>query len=116
MKQNTLNSQEIKDNIKFILSNHRGRANAITNSALADMIGIHERSAQLLIRKLITEGIPITSSTYFPAGYFIVETWKEVEEYAGSIKGRLIEDAIRRRDFRRSAALYLKPASQGKLL
>jgi len=49
-------------------------------------------------------------------GYFIVTTRQEAEQYAGSIRGRLIEDAIRRRDFRRAADQYLTPAEQGVLI
>ena len=115
MKQNTLYAQRIKEHIKFTLSQHQGRAKAITNSALAKIVGVHDRYIQLMIRELISEGYPIASATDQPAGYFIPENWQEAEDYANSLKNRLIEDAKRRRDFKKSCALHLEIASQGKL-
>ena len=114
MRQNTLYAQRIKEHIKSTLSQHQGRAKAITNSALAEIIGVHDRYVQLMIRELISDGCPIASATDKPAGYFIPENWREVEDYANSLKNRLIEDAKRRRDFKKSCALHLEPAHQGK--
>lgn len=109
-------SKEIKDQIKYILSSHRGRTKAISNSELAQEIGTHNRHIQLLIRELIAEGIPIASACDKPHEYFIIENLEEAEKYATSLKNRLIEDALRRRDFRRACILKLEKARQGVLI
>ena len=111
MSDNGLNSQ-----LKHILECHKGRAQAITARELSHMTGQDDRKVRLVIRDLITNGLPVASSTEFPGGYFVVSTWEEVRQYAKSIRNRLIEDAIRRRDFNRSAALYLQTAEQGRLI
>jgi len=108
---------EIKAELKRILIRHEGRSQAITGKELAGMFGYKDdRAIRLVIRELITEGLPVASSTEAPAGYFIVGTRQEAEEYAQSIRRRLIEDAIRRRDFRRAADLYLTPATQARMV
>tara|TARA_Y100000310_G_scaffold291660_1_gene319757 strand:+ start:222 stop:554 length:333 start_codon:yes stop_codon:yes gene_type:complete len=107
----------LKPQLKDILLRHTGRSRAITGKDLAKMLGHKDdRKIRLIIRELIGEGTPIASSTEPPAGYFLVSTWQEVEQYAQSIKSRLISDALRRRDFRRSAALLLRSAEQGRLI
>ena len=107
----------LKHQLQTILLKHHGRMHAITGQELAQMLGERDdRQIRLSIRQLITDGWPIASSNESPAGYFMVATWEEARRYADSIKGRLIEDAIRRRDFNRAAAFYLKPAEQGKLV
>ena len=112
-----MTQSEIKAQLKTILLRHEGQSQAITGRELAFMLGLRDdRQARLAIRELITEGFPIASSTESPAGYFIVTTRQEAEQYALSIRSRLIEDAIRRRDFRRAADQYLTPAEQGKLI
>jgi len=63
----------------------------------------------MMIRDLIKEGHPIASSTSHPVGYYIAETREEVETYARSIRRRLIEDALRRRDFIRASRKILQP-------
>lgn len=108
---------DLKREVKEILLRHEGRDRAITGRELAIMLRQHDdRQIRQIIRELITAGLPIASSTGKEAGYFLVITRGEVNEYAESVKGRLINDALRKRDFRRSAALYLGPARQGKLL
>ena len=107
---------DLKSQLKRILERHEGRSMAITSRELSTALQIDERRIRLAIRELITEGLPVASSTESPAGYFLVGNWGEAYQYARSVRNRLIEDAVRRRDFMRSAALYLKPAEQVKLL
>ena len=110
-----MNKDDLKEELKNILLRHEGQFQAITGRELATMFGQRDdRRIRLAIRELITEGLPIASST--ESGYFIVSTRQEAEQYALSIRSRLIEDAIRRRDFRRAADQYLTPAEQGILL
>lgn len=107
---------DLKTRLRIILLRHEGKSRAITGQELASMVGYHDdRRIRLVIREIIAEGLPVASSTETPAGYFVVNTHQEAEQYAASIRSRLIEDAKRRRDFRRAADLYLMPAQQGKL-
>ena len=99
-----------------ILLSHQGRSKAIKGMEMARLLGFRDdRSIRQVIRELIAEGYPIASSVQKPFGYFIVATRQEAEYYAQSIRSRLIEDAIRRRDFRRAADQYLTPAEQGRM-
>ncbi len=106
----------MKEELNAILLRHEGRARAIKARELAELFKCDERRVRLVIRDLIADGLPVASSTEAPAGYFIVATRQEAEQYAGSIRSRLIEDAVRRRDFRRAADQYLTPAEQGVLI
>ena len=115
--QNLSSGAKMKAELKHILEGHHGRRSAITGRELARRFGQRDdRKIRLIIRELIAEGLPVASSTEPPAGYFLVETWQEVEEYAQSVRDRLINDALRRRDFRKAAAHYLLPAEQGRLI
>ena len=112
-----MNNGDLKTELKRILLRHEGKARAITGRELATMVDYQDdRRVRQVIRELITDGLPVASSTEAPAGYFLVATHQEAEEYAASIRSRLIEDALRRRDFRRAADLYLAPARQGRLV
>jgi len=105
----------LKGNLKTILLRHEGPERAITAGTLAHMFGHKDdRAVRLAIRDLIAEGLPVASST--KDGYFIVTNRQQAEQYALSIRNRLIEDAIRRRDFRRAADQWLTPAIQQKLI
>lgn len=112
-----MNNGDLKFRLKGILLKHEGKANAIPGRVLATIVGHRDdRQVRLAIRELITDGVPVASSTESPAGYFIVATHQEAEEYAASIRSRLIEDALRRRDFRQAASMRLAPAKQGRLI
>ena len=113
----TCGKYALKERLKSILQRHKGRSHAITGRELANIVGHKDdRQVRMVIRELITDGLPIASITEAPAGYFVVATHHEAESYATSIRNRLIEDAIRRRDFRRAADCYLAPAEQGRLI
>lgn len=88
-----------------------GRPNAITSQELAHRLDTDERSIRLLIRDMIADGVPVASSNAKPMGFFIAETREEAEQYMGTLKSRLVEDAYRRRDFKR-ASTYLWPERQ----
>ena len=104
----------IKLQLRNILLRHEGKARAIIGRDLATLVGQHsDRRVRQVIRGLISDGLPIASSTEAPFGYFLVATRQEAEQYAASIRSRLIEDALRRRDFRRAADMHLTPAQQG---
>ncbi len=100
-----------------ILQLHRGKARAITGKDLAQLLGEpHDRMIRKEIRELIAQGHPIASSTEHPYGYFMVETPEEVDQYLKQLKGRLVEDAYRRRDFKKAAAGTLNEEKQLALL
>ncbi len=112
-----MNEVNLKAEVQKVLSRHEGPERAITGKELASIFGRKDdRAIRLIIRELIAEGLPVASLTDRPYGYFVVTNRQQAEDYALSIKGRLINDALRRRDFRRAADLYLTPAKQGKLI
>jgi predicted DNA-binding transcriptional regulator YafY len=87
-----------------ILQLHRGKRRAITGKELAQLLGdTDDRPIRKEIRRLIAEGHPIASSTEKPFGYFIADSIQEAEAYMLSLRSRLIEDALRRRDFKKAA-------------
>lgn len=93
-----------------ILSHHRGRQCPISGQAIAHQLNEHtDRKVRLSIRRLITLGYPIASATEAPPGYYIAETREEVNQYAQSLRDRLIQDARRRRDFLRAAKTKVEP-------
>ena len=100
-----------------ILLWHKGRHRAIKGVGIAHRLGqSDDRQVRLIIRQLITLGYPIASAVTAPVGFFIVETKGEAQAYMQSLRSRLIEDALRRRDFGRSAGLMLDKVVQGKLV
>jgi len=112
-----MDKTDLKAHLKRILLFHAGKARAITGRELAAIVGHRDdRRVRQVIRELIIDGLPVAASTESPAGYFLVTCRQEADEYAASIRSRLIEDALRRRDFRRAAAMHLAPATQGRLL
>lgn len=112
-----MTNDNLKAYIRSVLLTHVGKTRAITGRELASIVGERDdRQVRLVIRELIGKGLPIASSTEAPQGYFVVDTRQEADDYAASIRSRLIENALRRRDFRRAADMYLTPAQQGQLL
>jgi len=88
----------------------KGKHNAITGRILAQRFGFKDdRPIRLAIRKLIAEGKPIASAVSPPMGYFIAQDKGEAEQYLSDLKGRLVEDAYRRRDFKIAARAILQP-------
>jgi len=103
----------LKRELTEVIKRHQGRDRAITGMELAKMLNQRDdRKIRILIRELIEGNLPIASCS---SGYFIPVTYQEAQEYADSLKGRLIEDALRRRDFRRAADCHLRPATQRRL-
>lgn len=118
----TLAKTDLHKELKRLLESHEGPEQAITARELARMFGTSDRIIRLVIRELIrgdgdgANGLPVASSVENPPGYFIITSREQAEHYAASIKSRLVEDALRRRDFRRAADQYLMPSQQGVLL
>jgi len=113
----TTTAIDIRREIILILLQHQGKARAITGKALAQRFGHKDdREVRLIIRDLISSGYPIASSTGKPQGYFIIETHGEALEYMKELRSRLIENAIRRRDFKHSVNRYLQKEVQKRML
>ena len=103
--------------LSSLLKFHLGKSRAITGKQLAKILGQEEdRAIREEIRELISQGIPIAASTQPPYGYYIVETMEEAEQYMKQLKNRLINDALRRRDFKKAAARTLNKEAQLSLL
>jgi len=103
----------LKRELTEVIKRHQGRDRAITGMELAKRLNQRDdRRIRILIRELIEEDLPVASCG---KGYFIPNSYQEAREYADSLKGRLIEDALRRRDFRRAADCHLRPVEQGRL-
>jgi DNA-binding GntR family transcriptional regulator len=109
-------TKDLKAEVKRILERHEGRERTITGKEIARLLGCRDdRQIRHIIRELITDGLPVASTTGHPAGYFLPINYREAREYADSLKDRLIEDARRRRDFRKAADAYLSLMRQGRL-
>lgn len=94
----------MRDTLITILEHHHGKENAITARELARKLWLHtDRGVRLVIRQLITDGYPIAASVSVPKGYYIIRMSAERDEYLQVLRSRLIEDAKRRRDFKKSA-------------
>jgi hypothetical protein len=107
----------MKGELRSILLRHEGREQAITGKQLADLLGYKDdRVIREAIAELINEGLPVAASCSGSMGYFVVNNRQESDEYAQSLKSRLIADAIRRRNFRRAADQFLTPAVQERLI
>lgn len=100
-----------------ILVKRKGKDRAITGKELAKILGHpNDRSIRKAIRELIAQGFPIAAATEPPYGYFMADTPGEVEQYLQQLKSRLVEDAYRRRDFKKAAAKTLNKEKQLALL
>ena len=103
---------ETKTNLKkeILRRLQRGKPNALPGRVLAQRLGFKDdRQIRIAIRNLIADGHPIASSVSPPMGFFIAETPKEATQYLSDLKGRLVEDAYRHRDFKIAARAVIQP-------
>lgn len=104
----------LKAKVEIILERHIGPQNHIKAGELAARLGFNDdREIRLAIRELISDGVPIVSDSY---GYYIADAYSQVEEYTRSLKNRVINDALRIRDVKKSFGLYWNGEKQGKLM
>ena len=110
----TLNKamNKLKAQLESILLRHEGQASAIKSKELCFLLGLPDRQVRLLIRELRKDGLPVLSSG---EGYFMPSNWDELRECLASMRGRLIADALTRRDIKIYGERYLTPAEQGRL-
>lgn len=113
-------SMELRQRVKYIIINHKGRHRVITALEISKIIRPESSSqntwfVRQAIRDLIAEGIPIAAAVDSPPGYFIVETNEEAEAYVETEKHRIVGEVQRIRDFRKAVRMNLVPV-QGSLL
>ena len=99
--------------LRILSTLNKGRSKALPGVVIATACRCEpvnsDRLTRMMIRELIEDGHPIASATSKPAGFFLAQTRQEVKKYADGLRGRLIEDALRRRDFLRAAKPILQP-------
>lgn len=106
-----LTSQDRLELRKRVLGTLRaGRRNAITGQKIATLLGFKDdRHIRNVILELVKEGHPIATSVSPPAGFFIAETAKEVEDYRRDLRARLKKIALHSRNFRIAARSVRTP-------
>jgi hypothetical protein len=91
-----------------ILEQHRGKRNAVKGADLArELRQRDDRLVRILIRELIAEGVPVSSSVGEPQGFYLVATPAEAQEYIAVLEARIREDEARLRDFRKAVEVSL---------
>lgn len=101
-----------KDGLKYQVFQHlhRGKYKAISGRLLAERLGFRDdRRIRDAICQLIQDGVPIVSSTTWPQGFYIAETKDEIKHFAESMKSRIKEIAIHRRNLLRAADNIVYP-------
>ena len=121
MTLTVLPATDLKSRVLAILEHHKGRADAITSYDLAEAVDLPrtravQRKLQLIIRELRKEGRPVLATCRAPYGYYYASTWAEVQDCLASLKSRLCEDALTRRDIKVASGLYFEGARRVKLL
>jgi len=113
------NNNDIKPRLKAVLERHQGRNSAITRRELRLMFGLtdkKDRKLRLMIGELRAEGLPILFATEKPAGYYLPETWTELYTGLDAFQSYIKDFCIQRAYVKKAGAMYLKPASQERLL
>ena len=101
-------NSELKQEVRYLL--RYGKEKARTGKELAKILGFNnDRLIRLVIRDLIAEGLPVASSVTPPLGFFIASSLDEARDYMRVLKGRLVQDAYRRRDFKLASRKILQP-------
>ena len=111
----------IKAQVLRVIERHEGQGNAILSLDLASAMGLprthaSQRKLQMIIRELRRENKPVLSTCSPPYGYYWPGSWAEGQECLASIRSRLIEDALTRRDIKLGLGLHFEGAKKVKLL
>lgn len=94
--------------LSIILWNHRGKRNAITSAALANILGIREDATHALTRSLISQAIekyhlPVAATV---KGYYTITTKEERDEYITNLNSRISGIQKRREIFEKNCAVW----------
>jgi len=89
--------------VREALVYHNGAKRAVTSRALAEQLHMDERRLRQVIAHLVAEGALIGASVGSredtPAGYYLIETWEELEAARAILRSRA------KRIFERDTAL-----------
>ncbi len=108
---------EIKPRLKSILSNHQGRASAITRRELRNTLDYqNDRKLRLIIAEIRAEGLPVLFATNKPAGYYVPATWEELRGGLDSFRSYIIDLCVQRARIKKAGERLLKQATQGVLI
>ena len=112
-----LETNNIKPRLKNILSNHRGRASAITRRELRATLSYqNDRKLRLIIADIRAEGLPVLFATSKPAGYYVPATWDELRAGLDSFRSYIIDLCVQRAKIKKAGELSLYSVKQGMLL
>ena len=82
--------EDVKQEIRDVLTDHVGKDEAIHAGEIADEVGVPDDDTHVRVREYITElleeGLPLASSTAH--GYWIIENQEELDNYVGSLERR----------------------------
>jgi hypothetical protein len=105
---NAYEKARMSKSILAILEQHRGKRSAIKGADLArELKQRDDRLIRMVIRDLIAQGVPVSSSVSEPMGFYLVVTPREAEEYIAVLEARIREDEARLRDFKRAVEAAL---------
>ena len=87
-----------------------GLGSALKSKDISVLCNLHERDVRLVIRELIKDGLPVASSTDgLHGGFYITATRAEADAYIADMRSRIVEIALRMRDYKRAARSILNP-------
>lgn len=107
---------EIKAEVRDILTEHRGKDNAITSTDLLEMVDMEDAEGNPRIREVITElifedEVPIAS---YNKGYFLIEAEEELDEYLEHLEKRIMGHTERKLVIRRAAEEWDGPIEESE--
>jgi biotin operon repressor len=86
-----------------------GRANARTAADLASRIGLSERAVRGSVEYLRRDGHLIGSTTTDGGGFFLIQTWEELEATARQLRSRALSMLTTKRALEHAAAKQFGP-------
>ena len=108
---------ELKSQLRLIITRHVGRESAIAAGTLAEMFGYRDdRPVRKAIDELIDGGFPVCSVTEPPPGYFFPAGVEEARIYSKSLQRRAVNIFLRRRGIIKNTARFYERARQAELL
>ena len=110
---------ELKPRLKAILEHHQGKTQAITRRELRHLLELtlsQDRKLRLLIAELRHEGLPVLFHTQTPAGYYMPESLKELQDGMEQLRSYIIDECIVLRSLKVYGHRYIAGDKQAKLL
>lgn len=103
-----MSDEEVKEQVRELLLEHRGRDDPITSREINEIVGLDEigsfPSTRAVIREIVMEDrIPIAGSS---RGYYVIETEEELEDYVENLENRIMNIEDRKFGVRRAASRW----------